>query len=86
MSDLPGTLGRMSSLTDPAHGTLAERVLGVPPKRAPRVHVWVDECAPGIVVSWQRGQDGAWLAQCAYVESAGRLVVEWLASARVRPV
>lgn len=50
-----------------------------------KVHVWVDEDRPGIVVSWRRGEGGGWLAQVAYIESTGRLVVEWRPVEQVRP-
>ena len=67
-------------------GSLSERVRASQPAKQERsAHVWVDGDRPGILLSWQREEGGSWLAQVAFIEAPGRLIVEWLPSTRVRP-
>lgn len=67
-------------------GSLSERVGTAPPTKQERsAHVWVDGDRPGVLLSWQRSEDGSWAAQVAFIEAPGRLIVECLPSARVRP-
>ena len=69
-------------------GSLSERVRAsqpAKPKQERSAHVWVDGDRPGVLLSWQRADDGAWTAQVAFIEAPGRLTVEWLPAGRVRP-
>ena len=67
-------------------GSLSERVGATPTaKQERRAHVWVDGDLPGVLLTWRRADDGSWMAQVAFIEAPGRLIVEWLPSARIRP-
>ncbi len=51
-------------------GSLSERVRASQPTKQERsAHVWVDSDRPGVLLSWQRADDGAWTAQVAFIEA-----------------
>lgn len=76
----------MSTRTDAAFGTLAERVAPRSPASggSPVRHVVVDGRFPGVLVVWRREASG-WFGEVAYVVDE-RLIVERLPATRLRPV